>query len=43
MPLYKHSVRVARLPMDGGKVTPVETDMVDARTKAPNKSYIVEA
>ena len=31
------------LPMDGGEVTPVETDKVDDRVKAPKKPDVGEA
>ena len=33
---------IARLPMDGGEVTPVETDKVDESAKAPKKPDVGE-
>ena len=43
MTLTKKGYEMMTIPVDGGKSTPVETNMVDDRANAPKKPNVEEA
>ena len=41
--MQKKGYEMMTIPVDGGKSTPVETNMVDDRANSPKKSNVEEA